>query len=273
MRAHVNQTSAGQAVLDLRREAEARRPDLSDLPELTDEERAMAARTWRGRMVNEHISAQVFASLVPQLMRAAVPPSILAQVPAYITDELRHAEQCAGVVLALGHEPVAPLPEIQKVPEHEDVGPLEAAVRNVLSVGCLSETVAVSIIRAEQAELAGTTLGGVLDSILADEISHARFGWGFLGEVLPLLDDAARERLDAYLVVALRHQIEFEVPKLPINAGLRRVVAQAGVCDGGFARELFYDTIGQVIVPQLDAAGLAGSAAWAEARATARPAA
>jgi hypothetical protein len=273
MRAHVNQTRAGQSILDLRREAEARRPDLSDLPELTTEERAMAARTWRGRMVNEHVSAQVFAGLVPQLMRAAVPPSILAQVPAYISDELRHAEQCAGVVLALGHVPMAPLPEIPKVPEHDDVGPLEAVVRNVLSVGCLSETVAVSIIRAEQAELAGTTLGVILDSILADEITHARFGWGFLGRVMPLLDDAARARLDEYLVVALRHQIEFEVPKLPINAGLRRVVAQAGVCDGGLARDLFYDTIEQVIVPQLDAAGLAGTAAWTEARATARPAA
>lgn len=273
MRAHVNQTAAGQPVLDLREAAAARRPDLSDLPALTEEERAMAARTWRARMVNEHISAQVFASLVPQLMRAAVPPRIIARLPACISDELRHAEQCAGVVLALGHVPVAPLPEIQAVPDHADVGPLEAAVRNVLSVGCLSETVAVSIIRAEQAELAGTALGRVLDSILADEIAHARFGWGFLGEVLPLLDAAARARLDAYLVVALRHQIEFEVPKLPIHAGLRPAVAKAGVCDGGFARGLFYDTVDQVIVPQLEAAGLAGRAAWAEARATARPAA
>lgn len=272
-RAHVNQTSAGQAMLDLRQEAAARLPDLSDMPRLSEDERAMAARTWRARMVNEHVSAQVFASLIPQLMRAAVPPAVLAQVPAYVADELRHAEQCAGVVLAFGHEPVAPLPDIQTVPDHADVGPLEAVVRNVLSIGCLSETIAVSIIRAEQVELAQTPLGPVLDSILADEVRHARFGWQFLGQILPLLDREARDRLDAYLVVALRHQIEFEIPRLPVHPGLSAAVHLAGVCDGGFARQLFTDTIQQVIVPQLDALGLAGSAAWTEAQATARPAA
>jgi len=263
--------ASGRAVLDLRREAEARKPDLSALPDLSAEERAMAARTWRGRMVNEHISAQVFASLVPQMMKAAAPPSLQAAVPKMIADEYRHAEMCAGVVAALGHRPVAPLPEIAKVPEHEDVGPLEAVVRNVLSVCCMSETVAVSVIRAEQAELQGTVLGEVLDQILADEVNHARFGWAFLGIMLPRLDAAAKERLSDYLVPALVHQIEFEIPKLPVNPGLRSEVAQAGVCDGNLARGLFYDTIGTVVVPQLEAAGLPAVNAWALAQKQARP--
>jgi hypothetical protein len=271
MRAHFHADPVGRPVLDLRQAAARRRPDLSDLPDLTDEERAMAARTWRARMVNEHISAQVFASLVPQLMRAAVPPDLLASVPKMVSDELRHAEQCAGVVLALGHAPVAPLPEILTVPEHEDVGPLEGALRNIISVCCMSETVAVSVIRAEQVELEGTALGEVLETILADEINHARFGWGFLGQCVKLLDDDARARLSRYLVPALRHQIEFEVPKLPVNIGLRSEIAMAGVCDGGLARELFYDTIETVIVPQLETAGLDAHIAWAEAQATARP--
>jgi hypothetical protein len=270
MRDHYARDGHGRPMLDLRKAAEARRPDLPDLPELTAEERAMAARTWRGRMVNEHVSAQVFASLVPQMMRAAVPAELIAQLPAYVADELRHAEQCASVVLALGHDPVAPLPEILEVPTHTDVGPLEGVLRNVISVCCMSETVAVSVIRAEQAELDGTALGEVLDTILADEITHARFGWRFLGRMVRLLDDDARARLSAYLVPALRHQIAYEVPKLPVNSGLRPEVAMAGVCDGLEARQLFYDTVEQVIVPQLEQAGLAARDAWAEAR---RPAA
>ena len=79
--------------------------------------------------------------------------ALQAEVPAMIADEYRHARQCAGVVLALGGDPVAPLPAIQALPEHADVSPLEAVLRNVISVGCLSETVAVSVIRAEHAEL------------------------------------------------------------------------------------------------------------------------
>lgn len=249
-------------ILDLRREALARLPCLGDLPDLDDEERAMAARTWRARMVNEHISAQVFASLVPQLMRAAVPPSVIARVPPMISDELRHAEQCASVVLALGHQPIAQLPSLEPVPDHDDVEPLEGVLRNVLSVGCLSETVAVSVIRAEHAELDGTALGRVLKSILADEIQHARFGWELLGAMLPRLSDTALERFNAYLAVALEHQVAFEVPKLPIHMGLRPEVAMAGVCDGCEARAIFFATLEQVILPQLDSLGLDATLAW-----------
>lgn len=268
---HFHQDASGAPILDLRAAAARRRPDLTGLPALSDAEVAMAARTWSGRMVNEHISAQVFAGLVPQLMRAAAPSELQAAVPAMISDELRHAEQCAGVVLALGHDPVAPLPTIVPLPDHADAAPIEALLRNVLSVCCLSETIAVSIIRAEQAELDGTPLGGILKEILADEINHARFGWGLLGRVAGDLDAPTRERLSEYLVDALAHQIEHEVPRLPVNLGLRDEIAQAGVCDGGLARELFFTTVEAVIVPQLDAAGLRATDAWAAAQRLARP--
>jgi len=266
MRAHFSEAGA-KPVLDLRREAQKHLPDLSDLPELSDEERAMAARTWRGRMVNEHISAQVFAGLVQQGMRAALPPGLQAQFPKAIADEYRHAEQCAAVVVALGFEPVAPLPEIEPLPQHEDVGPLEGFLRNCVSVGCMSETIAVSIIRAEHAELEGTPLGELLGTILADEVQHARLGWTVLGLLAPRMDDAARERMNAYLVDAFFHQIEFELPHLPVNIGLRAEVTQAGVCDGGAARGLFFDTMEQVIVPKLEEAGFDAQGAWGRARA------
>jgi hypothetical protein len=249
-------------VLDLR--ASARPVVLDDLPDLSADERAMAARTWRGRMVNEHVSASVFAGLIPQMMRAAVDPAWIAQVPTMAADELRHAEQCAGVVAALGHAPIALLPPIEPMPEHSEVGPLEALLRNVISVGCMSETVAVAVIRAEHAELEGSTLGRVLAEILADEVQHARFGWSLLGALAPTLDDAARARLSGWLEVAFAHQLAWELPKLPVHLGLRAEVAAAGVCDGSLARELLFETLGGLVVPQLEAAGLAAQAAWAK---------
>lgn len=265
-RSAFHQDAAGRPQLDLREAAEQHALDLADLPELTEAERALAMRTWRGRMVNEHLSAQVWATLVVQGMRAAMPAEILAGLAQAAADELRHAEQCAAVVVALGGEAVAPLPPLEPVPEHADAGPLEAFLRNITSVGCMSETVAVSVIRAEQAELEGTLLGRVLDQILADEVAHARLGWKVLGISVPLLDEAARRRLGAYLVDALSHQVEFEVPKLPLLGALREEVGLAGVCDGGFARSVFRDTIEEVIVPGLERAGLPGRAAWERAR-------
>ena len=112
--------------------------------------------------------------------------------------------------------------------------PLEAALRNLISVGCLSETIAVSIIRAEHAELEGSALGEVLRGILADEVQHARLGWKMLGLCVPLLDEGARQRLSAYLVDALAHQIAHEIPLLPILSQPTGELARAGVCDGGF---------------------------------------
>lgn len=265
MRSALAEDRTGRPILDLRDAAEV--PELPDLPTLSDEERQMAVRTWRGRMVNEHVSAQVFAGLVPAAMRAALPPALQAEIPAMIADEYRHARQCAGVVVALGGVPVAPLPPIDALPAHDEVGPTEALLRHALSVGCVSETVAVSVIRAEQAELEGTALGAVLNRILADEVQHARFGWRLAGLLTPLLDADARARTSGYLVEVFRHAIAWEVPKLPLNLGLRAEVAQAGVCDGGDARALFFDTMAEVIVPQLDALGLDASAAWAVAAA------
>jgi hypothetical protein len=266
MRAHFAQIDDDRPVLDLRKEAKAHLPDLTGLPELSDDERAMAARTWRGRMVNEHVSAQVFAGLVPQAMAAALPGHLQAQLPKAIADEYRHAEQCAAVVMALGHEAVAPLPPIQPLPVHEDVGPLEGFLRNCLSVGCLSETIAVSIIRAEHAEMEGTPLGELLGSILADEVQHARLGWTVLGLLAPRLDDAARERMSEYLEDAFLHQLQYEIPKLPVNSGLRPELGLAGVCDGGAARALFFDTFAVVIVPKLEEVGFKAELAWERAQ-------
>ena len=267
MRQTFHQDPEGGAVLDLRHAAKRRAVSLSDLPELSPEARQMAIRTWRGRMVNEHVSAQVWSALVGQLLRAAIPPGLLAGVAEAVSDELRHAELCAAVVEALGGTAVARLPPIEDVPAHAEVGPLEGALRNVISVGCMSETVAVSVIRTEQAELEGTALGDVLSSILADEVAHARLGWKLLGICAPLLDADARSRLSAYLVDALAHQVEHEVPMLPVLGKIDPSAVSAGVCDGGFARSVFIDTIEQIIVPGLERAGLSASEAWVEARA------
>ncbi|HCH61251.1 MAG: hypothetical protein CL927_12455 [Deltaproteobacteria bacterium] len=267
MRKNFHQDHDGGAVLDLRCAAARRAIHLPDLPELSPEARQMAIRTWRGRMINEHISAQVWSALVGQLLRAAIPPELLAGVAEAVSDELRHAELCAAVVEALGGTAVARLPPIEDVPDHSDVGALEGVLRNVISVGCMSETVAVAVIRTEQAELDGTALGEVLSSILADEVSHARLGWKLLGACAPLLDAGTKQRLSAYLVDALAHQIEHEVPMLPILGAVDPNAAAAGVCDGGFARSVFLDTIEQVIVPGLERAGLSASEAWARAQA------
>lgn len=248
--------------LDLTAQARPLAAQIGPLPDLTPRERAAAIATWRARMVNEHISARVFGTLLGQAMAAGVSAPRQCQLAEFASEELRHAQQCASVVLALGGEPVAPLPALPAVPAHVDATPLEALLRNVLSVCCLSETVAVALIRAETLEIGPPGLRTVLDAILADEVGHARFGWTLLDELGPL-DDRLRARLGGYLHVALQHLVDHELQHLPDHDGLGDVAARVGVCSGHAARQLLADTVKTVIVPGLARHGLVATPAEA----------
>lgn len=249
-------------MLDLRRQAAAQPLDLGGAPELNDRERLAAIATWKGRMVNEHASARVFAALVPQMMRAEVDPDHQAAVAEMISDELRHARLCAAAALALGGDPRAELPPLPAVPEHEDAEPLEAVLRNVLSISCLSETVAVALIDAERLQAGPPVLAETLRSILADEVQHARFGWRLLEELEPRLHRGLRARLGEYLVVAFAHLREHELRHIPARPAPSSAAEAVGVCDGRAARDLLFATIEDVIVPGLVAHGLPARAAW-----------
>ena len=248
--------------IDLRAEAAAAALHVEGLETLSSVERQSAIGTWRARMVNEYISARVFAALVPQLMKAGASSSRIMEVSEFIAEELRHGIQCASVVHALGGEAVADLPPLPDVPEHPDAPPVEALLRNVLSISCLSETVAVSLIGAELKKAGPPGLQSTLKAIFADEVGHARFGWALLEEMAPTLDDATRGRLDAYLIDAFRHLREYELAHLPPFAPPTDAVEAYGVCDGNAARALFADTVCEVIVPRLEALGFGAAAAW-----------
>jgi hypothetical protein len=248
-------------MLDLRVEAAAAQLPL-DGAMLSDLERREAIGTWRGRMINEHISARVFAGMIPQMMAAAVPAASIAQVADMIAEELRHGVQCAAVVHALGGDAVAELPPLPAVPLHADAEPLEALLRNVLSIACLSETVAVALIGAER-ELAGPpAMQSTLTAILADEVGHARFGWRLLETLGPRLTPELRARLGDYLIVAFRHLREHELAHLPPQPAPSARAESFGVCDGHEARALFFETVRSVIIPGLEAHGIPAERAW-----------
>ncbi len=255
------------AILDLSREAAAIDLDARDWPELAPRELALTRATWRGRMVNEHISARVFAGLLPQLMAAGISAARQEACAGMIVDELRHGRQCAAVLLRLGEAPVATLPDLAPMPQHAGCTPLEAALRSVVSISCLSETVAVALITAERQEIAHPGLDATLRGILADEVQHARFGWTLLDEVAGELTPAERDRLSRYLTAAFAHLERHELAHLSAQPALSEATVGMGVCDGQEARRLFYDTVADVIVPGLERHGLAAQRAWAERKA------
>lgn len=246
------------SVLDLRAPARLAAPRLSVSPAV----RGRAIATWRGRMVNEHGSARVFEQLAAQMVGAGFSAGVVATCAGFAEEERTHGVLCGAVVEALGGEAVAPaLPE-SELPEHEDVSRREAVLRNVLSVSCLSESIAVALIGEERLRMPEGELRALLTRIYADEVGHARFGWGVVHEAAADLDAAARERLGDYLCAAFAHVEAHELSHLPLTGPQPEGADDVGVCDGGEARGLFYATVREVIVPRLDALGIPAGRAW-----------
>ena len=246
------------AVLDLRLPARLHRVQLPRRPHLA----AAARATWLGRMVNEHGSARVFDALAEQLREADFDENDAKACRSFAAEERYHGVLCGAVVESLGGEARAEIQAPLPIPRHEDVGRLEAVLRNVLSVSCLSETVAVALIGAERGEMPEGNLRDLLTRIWSDEVGHARFGWQIVNTRVPALPFEMRERLGAYLAVAFAHTEEHELAHLPLRAQPEDGEV-LGLCGGRDARELFYETVETVIVPGLEPAGLPAAHAWA----------
>jgi hypothetical protein len=243
-------------VLDLRSEAKRQRLVLPPL-NLDDEARALAVAHWRRQMVNEHASARVFAALLPQLMKAGTPAREHRAVVQMMEQELRHGVLCAAMVEALGAEAVSEMPDLPDVPMHEDVEPVEALLRNVLSISCLHETFAVSAIENRRQRTECAPVAAILKEILRDEVKHARFGWKMLDSLSPKLDRGMRDRLSEYLVDAFRHLFEIQYVPASASAG----VPEVGALPAAESAPLFIDVVRAAIVPGLEAHGLDATSA------------
>jgi hypothetical protein len=132
----------------------------------------------------------------------------------------------------------------------------------VLSICCLSETIAVALIGAERFEMPDGELRCLLTTIWADEIGHARFGWRLLARVAPTLSPTTQQALGDYLEVAFAHLEAHELAHLPLASRPPSDGPIYGLCDGADARALFFATIADVVVPGLEAHGLPAARAW-----------
>jgi hypothetical protein len=233
--------------LDLRAAARPYVPDLSGHPPGL---RPAAIATWRGRMVNEYCSAEVFEALADQLDGAGEDAELVDECRGFSLEERTHGTLCAAVVEALGGEAAATPPARPAFPLHLDAPPRAAVLRNLVHVCCMSETVAVALIGAERLEMPEGPLRELLTRIYADEIGHARFGWRFLDRIGDDLDRTERAAVERYLPIAFAHLEAHEHAHLP-DCDAPPDGASLGLCSGRQARILFHETVAETIRPGL----------------------
>ena len=142
------------------------------------------------------------AALALQLAQAGVQEEDVAKCHSFAAEERQHGVLCGAVVEALGGEAHAEIAEPDIYPPHADAAPLEAALRNPISISCLSETVAVALIGAERMEMPDGELHTLLTRIYADECGHCNFGWRLLSDLLPR-EPGLADRLARYLPAPL----------------------------------------------------------------------
>lgn len=232
----------------------------------------VALRTWLDRMVHEHHSAAVFSRLLPQLMEAEAPLELKTSVLRMSMDELRHAALCGAVAEALGGTAEVETDlRTRPLPEHQGCDPVEVALRNVMFVGCMSETIALALLTEERELTTEPLIHAVVDQLAADEVLHARLGWCYLGDVWPRLSAEARRRTDSYLPVAFGYLEQRMHGAMPLGPALpeevRRDMHALGCLDSRHGRELFQQTVEEVLVPRLAEHGLGAARAWRERRA------
>lgn len=201
-------------------------------------------------MHNEWVSHTVFDALADQLDRAGFDADLGDTCRQFADEERSHGVLCAAVVHALGGDAratVAPRPDY---PLHADAPPRAAVLRNVISVCCLSETVAVALIGAERHEMPEGPLRDLLTRIWADEIGHARFGWKLLEAIAHELTAAERAAVAVYVPTALEHLEAYEHAFLPLRS-VPTGGAALGLCSGRDARGLLAETVDAIIRPGL----------------------
>jgi len=157
------------------------------------------------------------------------------------------------------------------LPTHPGCTPLERVVRNAMFIGCICETVAVALTAEEREQTSEPLVRRVIDQICGDESLHARFGWTLVREAAPELDAGARARTSAWLRTAFAYFEDAEMDAIPFcPRGPDELVAQGhalGVCENLDTRELVYQSLREVVIPGLEAAGFAAADAWKSRRA------
>jgi hypothetical protein len=247
------------------------------------EQRREAAIQWAGRARNEHGSVQQFGQLTEVMASACVELEILGVLARMITDEVRHAELCARMAVALWPEglqtqarvfawpqPRPPWPDPPSPRERLEPEPrLAWASRSILTACCLGETLSKPMLEALVVVTTEPIAEAVSRQILRDEHLHATFGFEALELLGPRLSSESREHLQTRLAADFAGFERSVCGSITIAdvAGSEVTIARGepnlGVLSGHQYAMIFYSCLEAEIFPRLRELGLDPDRAWA----------
>ncbi len=226
------------------------------------EQRNVLADIWQKRAGFELQVAAGFAGISMSMFELGADPYVVKIVGRAVRDEIRHAEISTELAARYrGDAVIWPT----RVPVHTPrFEPAQGGLRLALymiAMSCINETVACSVLEAAINQSESPLVKAALQTILADEIDHARAGWAHLASpwVTPEIKTQLPEWLRRMLSAKLRELVEDESP-LPGEA-----FPSHGLLARERTRRIVRATLDDVIFPGFDAAGIDASLAraWA----------
>ena len=262
----------------------------------TDKQRRDAALQWSGRARNEYGSVQQFTIVAHALSNARVELEVLGCLARLITDEVRHAELCAAMAMAVWPEgiereppvfrwPPPRLPWPMPPPEHPPLLPgapapdlavaeptLAWAAGSILTACCMGETLSKPMLEALVVVTTEPLAEAVARQILRDEHLHATFGWEMLSLLLPRLSADSRATLQTQLEDDFAGFEQSVCGELGIaDMAGREIVIERGEPNLGVLTAeqyamIFYSCLETEIFPQLHTLGFDPQTAWSARR-------
>lgn len=230
---------------------------------LASDSRTQLAGVWQNRAGLELQVGIGFAAIAGGLVECGVIQPVIEIVTAAVRDEVRHAEISAALAARYrGEDHIRwPAPAKTLIPAF---APATGAFRSTLRViaqCCINETLACAVLEACVAQGKSPLVRAAQQSILSDEIDHARAGWAHLSSPFVSADD--KRALAAWLRRLLAGKLDAlldEAAPLP---------GEAFPDHGMLSREVFmkiiHSALGDVVFPGFDAAGIdtTDARAWA----------
>jgi hypothetical protein len=155
---------------------------LAAIEPLTPEQRQALRQFWIGRARGELTTALSFEFMLDDLRALGAPAVLTELAERSIADEHRHVDWClrfarlwgAGAPAEASLSGTRPL-ELDGASEHDS-----RILRTVFGC-CFSETVATHVLLASQERLELESVRRLNHQHIAEEVGHARLGWGLLG--------------------------------------------------------------------------------------------
>jgi hypothetical protein len=231
----------------------SRLPEDATVDDLDAEMRERIGRQWASRARAELRVAGVFTVVSHDLLEHGADPAILRIAARAVSDEVRHADLCRALAERyLGRAVPWPAPGRSPMPS---LSRAPAALRSTLhtvAMGCVNETIASAWLEESLQSATAPAARAVIRELIADDIHHARLGWGHLASSFVGKD--ARKTLGAWLPQLLEYAAKPWTRSSPDK--VLEGVPTHGIPSEETTRGVVGATLSEVVLPGFESLGV-----------------